>query len=327
MLCTKVHKPMLKRDMRRGSASLGAVAAKLRAFAQKEPTSPIIVVRTFARPNAMTSMICKFLEDRNMDFFRAVSQEDPKLSEYLPHITREIDSVIFVPKGTWRATPFLLRAAKKAGIAFIFVIDDNVKSFSTWAGCGDNDARVSCFLTEAQLRSFMAQAEDDCKKANAFACSVSTVEKGHFHHSLQKREELDIIRNRSVAKLIESKASAGVVYGACTCFNVSKMLQWKLLPSASGGKNTICDSEITARGLAAGRVALKFNHVCCPKQRTVGGQDELFKDAVEGREANQRLNELRILKLAKRIADDDHWSKVRKFWRANSFLHVDPDDI
>ena len=126
MLCTKVHKPMLKRDMRRGSASLGAVAAKLRAFAQKEPTSPIIVVRTFARPNAMTSMICKFLEDRNMDFFRAVSQEDPKLSEYLLHITREIDSVIFVPKGTWRATPFLLRAAKKAGIAFIFVIDDNV---------------------------------------------------------------------------------------------------------------------------------------------------------------------------------------------------------
>ena len=188
---------------------------------------------------------------RSIPFFVASCVDDEQFDT--SYYSKWIAYTLIVPKGTAQSTKFLLKAAGKAKSKCLWIIDDNATWFTLWADIGEGTRR-SLPLTKEQFEAWLDAAEKSMKQEDAVACSVRSTERGHLlqeKHLVFKQGDRHAARSRDSLPVITSHhKNQGLLYGACTGWNVPKALKIQAVLPGNGTKkhmNTICDTEVTVK--------------------------------------------------------------------------------
>jgi len=271
-----------------------------------------------------------FLESKNVGCLLAFCMQDPDIEDYMPTIGEKVEDIVWVPRGTWRATPFLLLAARAAKIQFFWLVDDNVAELYAYA-----ESQKKCSLSAEQLSKWLQRAQDDCSKTGAVACCTGSTQKGlYVRHKTEERDDgFTTARERSFEKLLHFSSDCGLLYGAWTGFNTEAFIKHRcgaqpgsvLFPSACRGRNALDDTEMTARAYMTGAHWLRYvGLVVRKKPNAKGGQSKLFKNN-KAKKQSKVDNEKRILKWCwrHRNAYGARWQAFATWWNRNSFLTLD----
>ena len=84
--------------------------------------------RSFGRPFAMRKWISSWLTKHHVPYVVGLCLSDPELPGYLPFAAESTGWTVWMPAGTWRATPWLLRLARQAEVKMLWLVDDNVRA-------------------------------------------------------------------------------------------------------------------------------------------------------------------------------------------------------
>jgi len=270
---------------------------------------------------------------KDISFLLALCAEDPEIDGYLSYVAEAVEKILWAPAGTWRATPWIMRAAKLAGVQFTWLIDDNVKSI--YCGGYGGSALSECELTRGQLLAWMRRAASDCAKHQAVACTVSSTGNPFFNRKYagERREDTGKARARSMLAIMKNHVkNTGLLFGAWTGFDPKRFLSHAcgaqpagvLLPSATAGKSTIDDTEITVRAYMTGATWLRYKGIMVRKPRTKkGGQNMHFKNKAARRRCVLQ-NSLRVLRWAwaRRNHAQARWEEFARWWDTLSWVPV-----
>ena len=295
--------------------------------------------RSFGRPFAMRKWISAWLTANHIPYVVGVCLSDPALPGYFPFLAKHTGRTVWMPAGTWRATPWLLHLAHQVAVKMLWLVDDNVKGMKVSYVDREMASEKLTALPKVQFMEFLRRAAKDCASACAVACTVATTANPlHKRPRAEPRAETAYSmrpRTRGLSESLTFSLDSGVLYGAWTGFAVGPFLSWNdcgaqprgvLLPSASQGSNTICDSEITMRMYMSGAHWLKYTGIITPKAKSKGGQN---KYSASKRREIVKKNSLRILTWAwkQRRHNAARWTTAMNWWSRNAFVDYAWNDI
>ena len=85
---------------------------------------------------------------------------DPELPGYLPFAAESTGWTVWMPAGTWRATPWLLRLARQAEVKMLWLVDDNVRAVQvSYVDCVEETYTLSTMPKAQFLRFFCCGAQ------------------------------------------------------------------------------------------------------------------------------------------------------------------------
>ena len=295
--------------------------------------------RSFGRPFAMRKWISSWLTKHHVPYVVGLCLSDPELPGYLPFAAESTGWTVWMPAGTWRATPWLLRLARQAEVKMLWLVDDNVRAVQVSYVDHVEETYTLSTMPTAQFLRFLRRAAKDCARTGAVACSVSTTVNPFLTRPRAGRRAKEDYgkrpNSRGLDECLKFSRDNGILYGAWTGFVVEQFLSWNacgaqpsgvLLPSSSQGRNTICDSEITMRLFMSGASWLKYKGIITPKARTVKGGQHRYSKRMRRRSVKQ--NSLRILTWAwKHRRDNPRWNAFMNWWSQNKFVDYTWKDL
>ena len=119
--------------------------------------------RSFGRPFAMRKWISSWLTKHHVPYVVGLCLSDPELPGYLPFAAESTGWTVWMPAGTWRATPWLLRLARQAEVKMLWLVDDNVRAVQvSYVDHVEETYTLSTMPTAQILRFFAARSQGLC---------------------------------------------------------------------------------------------------------------------------------------------------------------------